>query len=212
MSWYKREPDPAKDIAILTFYWILSSCSFLSSEQIKHSQTCWIEWEKQLDFSERSYKQNRDGHLPLSLSGWHLPLFVELFFLWGWGEWTFAAAGLLFPLPLHFCWCFWSQKKAFIFPFSFWSLYFREGRSYTLWGFYFFSKILTLFVCIIQWVFGLLYLQLNLSWENKFTFVLKPSSVYQSECSHMPACIDNSLYSWQRQSASTWFTAFKLYF
>lgn len=189
-----------------------SSCSFLSSEQIKHSQTCWMEWEKQFDFSERSYKQNWDGHLPLSLSGWHLPLFAELFFF------SVGVVGMnlhtsrlaLSPSPVPLLLLLFSKKKVFIFPFSFWSLYFRKGKSYSLWSFYFFSKILTPFVCIIQWVFGLLYLQLNLSWENRFTFLEKPGGVYQSECSHMPACIDNSLYSWQRQSASTWFIGLNL--
>lgn len=93
-----------------------SSCSFLSSEQIKHSQTCWMEWEKQFDFSERSYKQNWDGHLPLSLSGWHLPLFAELFFfLWEWWEWTFTPADLLFPPALYLCCSFCSARKRFLF-------------------------------------------------------------------------------------------------
>lgn len=133
MSWYRRKPDQSKRLPFWPSIESWSSCSFLSSEQIKHSQTCWMEWEKQLDFSERSYKQNWDGHLPLSQSGWHLPLFAELFFFFsvGVGEWIFTPAGLLFPPPLHLLLLLLlRQKKVFIFPFSFWSLYFRDGKSY----------------------------------------------------------------------------------
>ena len=197
MSWYKRKPSQAKEIAILTFYWILELLLifvFWTNQALTNmlngvGKTVWLFWKK----------LQTELRWPLAT----FPIRVTPTTIC----WAFF---FLSPSPVPLLLLLFSKKKVFIFPFSFWSLYFRKGKSYSLWSFYFFSKILTPFVCIIQWVFGLLYLQLNLSWENRFTFLEKPGGVYQSECSHMPACIDNSLYSWQRQSASTWFIGLNL--
>lgn len=107
-----------------------SSCSFLSSEQIKHSQTCWMEWEKQFDFSERSYKQNWDGHLPLSLSGWHLPLFAELFFFFcgSGGNEPSHQQTCSFPQPCTFAAPSVQQEKGFYFSLQFLESIFQERQ------------------------------------------------------------------------------------
>lgn len=77
------------------------------------------EWsgKKQLDSGERSHKQKWDGRLPLFLSGWHLPVFVEMPFMEGGGRINkkINLSRAVFPLPL---WLLLSPQKDFYFVFS----------------------------------------------------------------------------------------------
>lgn len=117
MSWYKRKPSQAKEIAILTFYWILELLLifvFWTNQALTNmlngvGKTVWLFWKK-LQTELRWPLATFPIRVTPTTICW-----AFFFFLWEWWEWTFTPADLLFPPALYLCCSFCSARKRFLF-------------------------------------------------------------------------------------------------
>lgn len=190
MSEYKRKLDPAKRLpfwpSIEFFFFIFSPPPTL--DQIKHSQTRWMEWKKTAWLWWK--KSQTELRWPLAT----FPVRVtSASVCWD----AFCVGGerinkkinlsrAVFPLPL---WLFLSSQKDFYFVLS---PSFRGDESCIL-GIFFpplcYGLSLSKTSLLIHRTPSLLYLLLHLFWQNRFTSVKILSSVNQSEYSQMSARI-----------------------
>lgn len=144
MSQYKRKPSPTKKIAILTFYWIVELLPFfvfwtnpaLTNMLNGMEKAAWLLWKK-LQAELRWPLATFPVRVTSATVRWASFSGVKMNLL-------LSRADPLSP-PLYLCSVSFFQKHL-CFSLCFWSPSFRRGENSILWGFYFFSKILIIFL------------------------------------------------------------------